>query len=69
MANLDLFGNAITYRTTCVSCRKDVLVNVEPPSKQLSFVVCKECRDTDKERRARHTYRSLLEGKKDATIT
>lgn len=65
---LDLFGNAINYQTTCISCQKDVRVNEEPPSKQLSFHVCNECRDTEKQREERAKYRSSIRKRKDATI-
>ena len=42
---LDLFGNPITYLTKCICCQKDVLVLVEPPTKQLSFHICEDCRE------------------------
>lgn len=41
---LDLFGNTIKYLTECIVCQKKVAVEIEPPTKQLSFFVCGDCR-------------------------
>ena len=43
MANLDLFGEVITYPVVCVSCLENFEVDEEPPTKQLTFYVCDKC--------------------------
>lgn len=45
---LDLFGNVITYPVMCISCQESFEIEQEPPTKQLSFYVCEECRDVQR---------------------
>lgn len=44
---LDLFGNPITYLTQCLVCLGDKPVIVKPPTKQLTFFICKDCREKE----------------------
>lgn len=47
MYEVDLFGKPITYIVACIICNEFCEVLEKPPNKQLSFFVCKDCREEE----------------------